>query len=90
MRRWKPVIRARAGEILDKLPRGETFDWVDRVSVELTTQMLATLFDFPWEDRQQADPYWSDVATAGKNNTEVVADRGAAARRTVRDAPTIS
>jgi cytochrome P450 len=30
--------------------------------VELTTQMLATLFDFPWEDRRLL-PYWSDVAT---------------------------
>ena len=69
----EPVIRARAGEILDKLPRGETFDWVDRVSIELTTQMLATLFDFPWEDRRKLTR-WSDVATAGKNNTEVVAD----------------
>ena len=67
----EPVIRARAGEILDKLPKGETFDWVDRVSIELTTQMLATLFDFPWEDRRKLTR-WSDVATAGKNNTEVV------------------
>jgi cytochrome P450 len=40
-------IRERAGRMLDNLPRNETFDWVDRVSIELTTQMLATLFDFP-------------------------------------------
>jgi len=43
----EPIIRERAGRILDELPVGETFDWVDHVSVELTAQMLATLFDFP-------------------------------------------
>jgi cytochrome P450 len=59
-------IRARAGAILDDLPRNETFNWVDRVSVELTTQMLATLFDFPFEDRARLT-YWSDIATANLN-----------------------
>ena len=44
------TIRERTERVLDELPRGETFDWVDRVSIELTTQMLATLFDFPFED----------------------------------------
>jgi len=57
------VIRERTARVLDGLPRGETFDWVDRVSVELTTMMLATLFDYPWEDRRQLT-YWSDVAIA--------------------------
>ncbi|MDQ2803866.1 MAG: cytochrome P450 [Pseudomonadota bacterium] len=57
------TIRERAGRILDGLPRNETFDWVDRVSIELTTQMLATLFDFPFEERRKLT-YWSDVATA--------------------------
>jgi cytochrome P450 len=42
---------------------GETFNWVDLVSIELTTQMLATLFDFPFEDRRKLTR-WSDVATA--------------------------
>ena len=40
--------------ILEGLPRGEVFDWVDRVSIELTTQMLSTLFDFPFEERAAA------------------------------------
>ena len=57
------VIRERAETILDALPRGEAFDWVDRVSIELTTQMLAILFDFPFEDRRKLTR-WSDVATA--------------------------
>ena len=57
------VIRERVNTIFDGLPINETFDWVDRVSIELTTQMLATLFDFPWEDRRKLT-HWSDVATA--------------------------
>ena len=52
MARLEPLIRERAGRILDELPIGETFDFVDRVSIELTSQMLATLFDFPFEDRR--------------------------------------
>jgi cytochrome P450 len=56
------TIRERAGRILDSLPRGETFDWVDKVSIELTVQMLATLFDFPFEERRKLI-HWSDVAT---------------------------
>jgi cytochrome P450 len=57
------LIRERTRRVLDGLPRGETFDWVDRVSIELTTLMLATLFDFPLEDRRLLTR-WSDVATA--------------------------
>jgi cytochrome P450 len=55
-------IRQRSAECLDSLPRAEVFDWVDRVSIELTTQMLAALFDFPWEDRRKLTR-WSDIAT---------------------------
>lgn len=58
------IIRQRATKILDELPIGEEFDWVDQVSIELTTQMLATLFDFPFEDRRKLT-YWSDMATSG-------------------------
>ncbi|MDO8323747.1 MAG: cytochrome P450, partial [Phenylobacterium sp.] len=60
----EPLIRQRIQKTLDALPINEPFDWVDRVSIELTTQMLATLFDFPWEDRRKLTR-WSDVATAG-------------------------
>lgn len=52
-------IRARTGELLDSLPRGQVFDWVDTVSIELTTGMLAILFGFPWEDRRLLT-FWSD------------------------------
>ena len=54
------LIRARAGAILDELPEGETFNWVRQVSVELTGQMLATLFDVPQEDRHLLI-HWSDT-----------------------------
>jgi cytochrome P450 len=62
---WQSLIRERTGQVLDSLPRNETFDWVDKVSIELTTCMLATLFDFPFEDRRLLT-WWSDVATMNK------------------------
>ena len=60
--------------MIDELPRGEAFDWVDRVSIELTTQMLATLFDFPFEERRKLT-YWSNVATVNtRAGTEIDLD----------------
>jgi cytochrome P450 len=61
MVRQNQDIRRRTVELLDSLPVGETFDWVDKVSIELTTGMLAILFDFPWEDRRLLTK-WSDAA----------------------------
>jgi len=58
-----PIIRERAGKILDSLPIGVPFDWVDKVSIELTAMTLATLFDFPFELRRKLSR-WSDVVTA--------------------------
>jgi cytochrome P450 len=63
--RLESTIRERAAQILDSLPVEETFDWVDLVSIELTTQMLATIFDFPFDDRRKLT-YWSDMATSGE------------------------
>ncbi|MFT5691354.1 MAG: cytochrome P450 [Oceanicoccus sp.] len=57
------VIREKACLILDSLPIGETFNWVDKVSIEMTTYMLAILFDFPMEDRHKLT-HWSDMATS--------------------------
>jgi cytochrome P450 len=70
----EPLIRERATRILDALPIGETFDWVDRVSIELTTQMLATLFDYPFERRRELT-HWSDVATTIPGPGELVETR---------------
>jgi cytochrome P450 len=67
----EPLIRARISEILDELPVGETFDWVDRVSIEVTTCMLATLFDFPYEQRRKLT-FWSDMATASPEGVGAV------------------
>lgn len=61
MVRMETEIRARTGEVLDSLPWGERFDWVDKVSIELTTGMLAILFGFPWDDRRLLT-FWSDWA----------------------------
>ncbi len=60
---WESLIRERIQEVLDGLPVGETFNWVDRVSIELTGRMLATLFGIPQEDRAKLTK-WSDVATS--------------------------
>ena len=56
----KEEIRERTAEVIDALPIGEAFDWVERLSIELTTGMLAKLFDFPWEQRHKLT-YWSDL-----------------------------
>ncbi len=61
MARMSADIRRRTADILDTLPIGERFDWVDTVAVELTTQMLAILFDFPWDERRKLT-FWSDWA----------------------------
>jgi len=69
MVRMSAEIRQRTGETLDSLPWGERFDWVDKVSIELTTGMLALLFDFPWADRRKLTE-WSDWA----GDIEIVKD----------------
>lgn len=62
LRAFAPIIRERTADVLDNLPVGEVFDWVDNVSIELTTRMLATLFNFPFEERRKLT-WWSDMAT---------------------------
>ena len=68
---FEALIRTRTSDVLDALPRGEIFDWTNRVSVNLTNMMLATLFDFPWEDRMKLT-WWSDVAIANVNSPDAV------------------
>ncbi|MEZ5659209.1 MAG: cytochrome P450 [Burkholderiaceae bacterium] len=60
--RLESVIRGHVIEILEGLPVGQTFDWVPAVSIELTTRMLATIFDYPFERRTELT-FWSDIAT---------------------------
>jgi len=68
---FEKLIRERTSVVLDALPRNEIFDWTERVSVDLTNMMLATLFDFPWEDRMKLS-WWSDVAIANVRSPEAV------------------
>ena len=63
LKHLEPVIRERTIAVLESLPDGETFDWVDTVSIELTTLLLATLFDFPLDDRRKLTR-WSDIVFA--------------------------
>lgn len=69
------IIRDRVCTVLDGLPRCETFDWVERVSIELTTLMLTTLFDFPLEQRGKLT-FWSDCATQDVNAGGIVDSEG--------------
>jgi len=66
----EPLIRQRAAAILDELPVGETFDFVDKVSIELTSQMLATLFDYPFDQRRNL-PKISDMALSGPRQADM-------------------
>ena len=70
LKNFEEIIRKRAIAILENLPVGEPFNWVEEVSIELTTQMLTTLFDFPFEERRRLTR-WSDVAT-GSPGTGIV------------------
>ena len=67
----KAEVQQRTAEVLDSLPIGETFDWVQKVSIELTTGMLAKLFDFPWEERHKLTE-WSDYG----GDVELIKDEG--------------
>lgn len=63
MSRLSASIRERTGKCLDELPRGEVFDWVQSVSINLTIDMLAILLDFPWVERHKLR-IWSDAITS--------------------------
>ncbi|MDE2411608.1 MAG: cytochrome P450 [Sphingomonadales bacterium] len=56
------AVKARTRELIDSLPVGDTFDWVERVSIPQTLGMLCILFDMPfaeWRDIKR----WSDWAS---------------------------
>ena len=73
---FESLIRACSIEILESLPVGTPFNWVDAVSINLTTQMLATLFGFPFDERDKLTA-WSDNFTSGLRRGDV---EGAKAR----------
>lgn len=63
LKRLEELLRLQARRILAELPTDSDFDWVERVSVELTSMMLATLFGLPQEERH-ALVRRSDMLTA--------------------------
>lgn len=63
MTRLTESIRTRTAACLDTLPRGEAFNWVERVSIPLTIDMLAILFDLPWDERENLR-IWSSAITS--------------------------
>lgn len=84
MERLTKAVHARTETLVDSLPIADVFDWMDRVAIELTTQMLAILFDFPWEERRQLTG-WSDwageidaVSDESRNGRRMEALRGCA------------
>ena len=83
LRNLDDQIRERTVGVLDALPEGETFDWVEDVSIELTTLLLATLFDFPLEDRHKLTR-WSDVVTSIPGPGGIV-ESGAQQRHEIRE-----
>lgn len=68
LKEMQALIRTRTQEVLDDLPTGVAFDWVEQVSIELTARMLATLLDFPYAQRRQL-VYWSDLAAGSPETT---------------------
>ncbi len=73
LKEMEGLIRTRTQDVLDNLPVGTPFDWVEKVSIELTARMLATLFDFPYERRHKL-VYWSDLAAGSPETTGGPAD----------------
>jgi cytochrome P450 len=69
--KMESMIRERTGNVLDGLPRNEEFNWVDRVSIELTSRMLATLFDYPLEDRRKLIR-WSEIFITNINAPDAI------------------
>ena len=55
-------VKERTKALLDDLPVGETFDWVERVSIPQTLGMLCILFDMPFEEWRDIKR-WSDWAS---------------------------
>ncbi|MGB2058098.1 cytochrome P450 [Alcanivorax sp. NBRC 102024] len=68
LKEMEGLIRSRAAEVLDSLPLNKPFNWVPAVSKELTGRMLATLLDFPYEERHKLVE-WSDRLSGAASAT---------------------
>lgn len=68
------IIRDKTRHILSALPLNERINWVEHVSIELTSQILAVIFDFPIEDRSKLVK-WSNAAIITAQNNQSPTDR---------------
>lgn len=69
-------VRARCAMLLDALPKGETFDWVEQVSIPMTIGMLLILFDMPYEEWRDIKRWsdWASGVSADNLNEEYFAE----------------
>lgn len=68
LKEMEELIRNRTREVLNSLPVDKPFNWVSAVSKELTGRMLATLLDFPYEERHKLVD-WSDRLSGASSAT---------------------
>ncbi len=71
MGKLETQVRERTKALIDGLPLGETFDWVERVSIPQTLGMLCLLFDMPfdeWRDLKRWSDYASGVSAENLND----------------------
>ncbi len=89
LHRMGEAVRERTRDILENLPRGKAIDWVEEVSLPLTTRMLALLLDFPF-DEEKILPVWTEWSTdvdagahpiMGRRRREILEDMGIRLRK---------
>jgi cytochrome P450 len=68
LKEMEGLIRKRTGDVLDSLPLDTPFNWVPVVSKELTGRMLASLLDFPYDEREKLVG-WSDRLSGASSAT---------------------
>ena len=68
LKEMEELIRSRTRDVLSSLPLDKPFNWVPAVSKELTGRMLATLLDFPYEERHKLVD-WSDRLSGASSAT---------------------
>lgn len=69
-------VRERCAMLLDALPQGETFDWVEQVSIPMTIGMLLILFDMPYDEWRDVKRWsdWASGVSADNLNEEYFAE----------------
>ena len=70
---FEELVRKTTRQVLAALPRGEVFDFVDRVSIEITATLLAAMLGYPMEQRREL-VHWSDTITSFASDPESQAE----------------